>query len=384
MNINYLTLYLFQICFIIIIGGLLKGFNSSSNYKITNTLIFLMVVLVAGLRYDTTTDYDNYIRFFLNIKEGVGGRFELGYKYLNLMFSGYEFGYIYVFFICSLFSIYAFYKYLLEKDIVFYGFIFFFLFGIFKDYDNLIRQSVSIGIFILGLKYALNGKIGKYILFGLFASFFHISAMFAFTLFYLLIKFFDKYDINFYSWLIIISAAYLGYLTGIFKSFSFYILTLIPQYAHYAENLKLGVTANLSSGLGILFWVILAVFIAYFRKLTSPKDYIYSNVAIASIVIYLLINDYILIERMVKYLFIFRVVAISFILKELKSPILKGLIILACLGFFIKTTVGYYGMNSYKTVFCEERKKWEVYDRKRIKDKFSPTSYRAETKILKH
>jgi hypothetical protein len=151
--------------------------------KYFRPLLLILIIVFAGLRYNTGEDYTGYSKFF---EGNLDSNWEPGYVLLNKIFK-YLFGNYYVmqftitFFICTV--IYNFIeKYSSYKTISLFIFVSactkYFLMGA-------VRHSIAVTIVVLSIKFIFNRKFLSFLLVILLASCFHISAIFAIPLYFL-------------------------------------------------------------------------------------------------------------------------------------------------------------------------------------------------------
>lgn len=174
-------------------------------------LPLITLALFAGVRtYYIGTDSPGYVRSFMNpldiddfkFKENV----ELGYQLLEYSILSLTRNYFWLFFITGLIVVYCYLKMIRKYSVNYLFSVFLFItLGTYVFFFNGLRQGLAMAIFVLATPYLLEKRIIPYILISLFASFFHISALFMIP-FYLLsnlkIKMIYKVLISFFGSLI--------------------------------------------------------------------------------------------------------------------------------------------------------------------------------------
>lgn len=165
--------------------------------KLFYKILFLFLVLQMGLRWETGTDWNNYLENFNNTSTlddiilNVLLGFEIGYGFIVLLFKQFSSNYI---------------LFLLLNATIFY----FIIFKVFKQfspfpiiaillfYSSTIgilgsnRQLLAIAICLFSIRYIISNNLKIFILFILIAFLFHTSAIF-FSIAYFLNKDFKKH-----------------------------------------------------------------------------------------------------------------------------------------------------------------------------------------------
>jgi hypothetical protein len=151
-------------------------------------LLFLTTVLILfiGLRYKTGRDWGNYIRLFESILQNKDSTVEPGYIWLNKIIY-YTFGnYFVVQFIASFVTIYAYYNFIKgHARFPIFALCLFIIFFFFDILMSQVRQSMAVGIILLGIESIFERKFTKYLFYILAASMFHISAICAIPIYFL-------------------------------------------------------------------------------------------------------------------------------------------------------------------------------------------------------
>jgi len=149
--------------------------NKNNPKSSLHTLVFSCVVmwLLAGLRSGTGTDWYNYYNIYIEKPDGL----EIGYTFLNNLFSDLNIHYNLFLLIINGFAILLMYKFI--KRNAYIGIIGLLIF--FSDsflYFNLsgVRQAIAISIVCFGFKYVLSKEYVKFILIIVLACSFHLSS----------------------------------------------------------------------------------------------------------------------------------------------------------------------------------------------------------------
>jgi transmembrane protein EpsG len=187
MNASFLIMLFGSFCVIL---TALAYKNSYVNSKMALKIVFIIIFLFLGLRYQFGNDYRGYITLFneansydsfhvalLNAK-----RREIGWFLLNYIFGFFgTYGFQIQVFVLSIFNSVVYYKFIVRYCPPAYYWFAVFIY-IFNPANMLIqssamRQSLSICIFLLAIDFLIRKKLFAYIIAILFASLFHISAL---------------------------------------------------------------------------------------------------------------------------------------------------------------------------------------------------------------
>lgn len=326
---------------------------------------FIFFMILSMIRYDTTSDYDEYVKVFWKVRNGLyNDYFEWGYVLLNKIFSFTKWGFIPLIAL----SIYIPFKGVLnlfkEHNILLWGTFVFITFGFITRYENIIRQGIAMGIFYYSLKYIKTNNLVKYSFLAILATFFHTSGIILF-LYYFIIKFARNIKIQpFYS-LAFVLAAYLLYLTGTFMNLAGNIFPIIPQYAIYAGF----DSVSAESGFGVLYKVLLAWLPSFYfhKKEVSSDVRMVLNLSWISTIGFLIIHDFVVLDRIIEYLYIFQIISISLLFQALyRNNINRILLPLIIIPFFYTYSVfvfSYYRNYNYQSIFSEDCIKHRFYHR---------------------
>jgi len=334
-----------------------KGYSD----KFGNRLIFIMVLLFSALRYDITRDYFNYVKLFTEIRLADSEVSELGYYYLNHLFSFSKYGFIFVFAFCSFVCVYSFHKTFVRLGMVDWGWFFSITLLVVLMMNNQIRQAVSMSIFTLALPYIEKRKFLKFSILMIVAMLFHFSAVICFP-FYFAFQFFKKINPSKGLWLLLLLTTYFVYLSGVLYDFGIEVFKLFPQYIHYVDREFFSSRDEIKSGLGILLMLFLAIITILLKDKSSKRFIPYFNMAILYFLFFIIFSDLRVLQRVSRYLYIFVVVSFSHIM--LSSKIIdyyKYILFTAALLWFGR--YGYLSDRPYRTVFSDYCRKGVFFDR---------------------
>lgn len=141
--------------------------------------ISLPIILTMSIRYGIGTDYNNYLRIYNNFISTGRSSLEIGYQFL-MKLSNWLFGdFQGVLFVASLLTVVPIIVWTLKMKedtrILTFVIVFCLYFGI---WQNLIRQSIAISLFICSIKQIERRCLWKYILLLIIGSCFHTSCLF--------------------------------------------------------------------------------------------------------------------------------------------------------------------------------------------------------------
>lgn len=321
--------------------------------KIMLKLLFIILVLFSGLRYEVGKDFTSYEMVFTLIEKNIISyeitKLEKGYLILLEVVNFFNGTQQLVFLIMAIISNYFIYKFILEtSDDIFMSISIFFLVGIYYASGfNGIRQYLAISIFLFSIKYIEEKNILKYFIFILIASLFHKSCFILIGLYFILRR-------N-YSFMIQIMILIIGLIlnNNINK-----ILNLMGYGVYNNAEYR----ANISFILLMLFGLLAAILYVLNkkRKMLSP---VYENINYLTIVgiILIIINENrnpkinLIFIRMVGYFFFIYIYMIPKLLNNLVKKkeriILKMLFFICISGLYFKTFLFELPRYSYNIEF---------------------------------
>ena len=318
-------------------------------------LLYLALVLISGLRYEVGFDYKGYVEIFDSIRFNDYNRVEIGFYYLNLLFSNQKNGFISVQ-ICMaaatyLFLIAAFCRY--NKNIR-YSIFFLFAFQLIFQINNQERQGLAMAIFFYALHFLETNKKIKYVVYILLASLFHTSALIL-----LLFIFYNRYPPT-KIWRLLMVISFICSALGVFNNLASKLLNVIlsnvPQYQVYltydgAKYTEVSDVHGASAVIICLFWVIVAFFISLKadRYVVNKK---LLNIYYLGISLYPIFISFHLLERIFYYFIFLNVILAS----EICSRSKNYKYILFFLGYFVFIVFclknwGSFGGYPYKSIF---------------------------------
>lgn len=333
-------------------------------------IILFIPVLFFGLRYDTTSDYFNYVMFFNRVSNGSALSFEMepGYYYLNVIFSKIPYGFTIIFFFASFLNFYSLQKFFSQNGVLAYGYLLSFCMGLVLMFNNQIRQGIALSIFLLSIPLILDGKFTKYLLITIIATLFHTSAL-SFLFFYFVIRWAKRASGRKSIYLFLSFVFLIVFFSGLLKPLISLLFTLNEHYSRFVGS-SYDVSTNFHSiGPVFIFNLFLMLYVICNRKCFNGQNIIFYNMTFVVIILYCVFAIIPVTERIVRYIYPFEYVALSIIFQ---SRIMKQRSINNVFsGFILFSTIVYGIYCSYqdnyggihKTVFSEDCENGLFYDR---------------------
>ena len=222
------------------------------------SLIFGWFVSFGG---KAMTDQYSYLQFYNSIANTPLGLFklftdhiksitsprhtlELGYVFLNVLFSKIGFGYVGFIFIFSVAINYLLLKFIVGSKTIYFTIIIFITSSLFAQQANLVRQLMAVAIFAYSIKYLISRQLIKYLLIILLGSTIHMSALILIPFYFIVDRHFPKYFIILF-WMISVLINLFGIELGWLKSFNFIYYDTTIQRINRPEELLFSYTINL-------------------------------------------------------------------------------------------------------------------------------------------
>ena len=157
--------------------------------KLSVFYLFIFACFFIGFRFHTGNDWSGYIRYF-NTVTFSNAKYGLGFKLLNISCKYLFSDYYSVQFISTLFFLFVtfhfFHKY---SNYPMLGIFIFISFYFVDLYMAQLRQSIAIGILVLGIDFVIKNKPWFFLLTVIIASLFHITAVFAVLIYFTRFKY---------------------------------------------------------------------------------------------------------------------------------------------------------------------------------------------------
>jgi transmembrane protein EpsG len=337
--------------------------NSDNNHlavslnRYTFSALFI-IAFVSGFRYEVGTDWITYSLFFDNIESGG-----VIYLFENLK----DFGLILVtrtiiflngnaqimFFLMAFLSWYYIFK---STTYSLLPFLIYFLFvdNYFFWSMNGVNQFAALGISMYAYIYISKRNIYRYVLFIMFASMFHLTALLLLPLFFIPYK-----KINYsYVWLslFIISIVFASnpVFGDVIKKYFSIMISYIPlfkQYQHFVYDNKYFEARGLAgTGLGYLYRILITIFIMYkgheYTKKNPTMIPYFVMYYIGAILSNLLLSS-IAGTRFLHYFIILRSLLLAIIIKDMLTRRQYWLVAIIVLTYFILFIASIYNSNNW-------------------------------------
>lgn len=280
-----------------------------------NILIIVCSAILSvtyGLRVGIGNDYEQYNNIFNAINYNSYSAIEPTFILLSRLLEQYDYGFNYLmaiyafvtFFLCYMgirkYNIYPYVPLLMFST----GFIFF--------VDNQVRQALATSFFIYYMRFISTREFGKYLICVIISTIFmHFSSAVL-----LLAYFVTRKRINGVVWILLLLFAYILMKLDVVHTVLSNIISMVPYYSElYLQrfnDISLNVTG---SGLGVLFWLIIAVFIVIFNQ--KNDDVIVFNLFIIGTIINTIFINYDIFERVSFYFIYLRFILLAIIFKKI-------------------------------------------------------------------
>lgn len=285
---------------------------------------------------------------------------------LNLLFSFTSRGYIIVIIFCTIIPYVALYTQARKYQVFYWSTLFFYLFGYITKFDNIMRQDVAIGLFILSIPYAMRNNLFKFSMCNLLGLGFHYTAFVCF-IFYPLLQYARKAEIRFYRYLFLAILLFFLVLSGcIFQIFSF-ILSHLPFWGDYVIFLDFFKNED-KPGLGALFRIMILLLPIFIYRHDKNEDIrLLVNMSYISLLIEIVCSDFSFLVRIANYLFVFPIILLAILFTNVRwrlSIICKPIIFLFFFYTNARNVISYYGTeNIFYTILSENARHFLVYER---------------------
>lgn len=318
----------------------------SKNTKYIAVVVFVLLVALAGFRGQVGRDYTLYIKYFNALTSDNFDYF--GNKFLFYEPSNYALPYLLKlifgreYFIQLCFLLFAFlgvyYKMkAMEMSNSFFLSILIYLTNFYLLHEMVqIRAGIASGIFLLSIKHIYNRNFGKFLLYILWACFFHYSSAL-----YLFLYFLNPASLNKIWWIIVLSSFSILSLLGI-NIFDLTVLSFIPKIQAYIELMKAGgdfVLINVWTSFAFLINFLLTFFLLLKSSLLIDKNkyfIILLKINILSIIAYMSFASMpVFAARVSQLLGVVQIILFPIIVYAFKEKIIPyTIIVLISLSFF--------------------------------------------------
>jgi len=305
-----MAVYLFLI---LLLEGVFYAYHCNIRIPGCKILVFMLLWLVAGLRFQVGKDFTAYADMFVDPLDVNRHALEPVWIWTMDVLREWGFGsrvwFLFTAFVTNGLILYGIYK--LSPDFYLSVLLYVVITGCYYESFNIIRQYFAISILFATFHYVLEHKIWKYILAILVATCFHISALTMLPLVFIL-------KIRFPVWslwtLFAVSILFGSQLMMWSVSNIIPSITLYAGYANDAPNLEI------DTGMLKFFYIILGGgLLLTFPRISNqvPGKTIYLNAAIIALAIYFIFRDMQVFSRISWYLFPFFTVSIPYACRAL-------------------------------------------------------------------
>ena len=323
-------------------------------------MALLIMVLIAGLRYNVGQDYVGYT-FYYNerpyLDESIGMELEYGYTTLVNFLNELNLE-VWSYFMVSAAITYSllFYSFKYYKHILFLGVFFFITYGFYFYSYNGVRQAVAMSALAVAIMYIQKRKIFHFFGIILLGGLMHKSLFLFFPLDFLI----HKIKLPHYVW-------YLTFFISLILQFiplaDFIDISFISEilsgsqidYSGFAESMDSNEVGGLT--LGYLVRVAIGLLIlSYYNKLIKfNKDYLpYYNLALIGIVLYNAFSHILVIARLNNYFLFFSIFCLAFIVNYLfrskQKLIANSILVFFLLLFCYSIYLGENGASPYRFI----------------------------------
>lgn len=303
-------------------------------------MALLVMVLIAGLRYNVGQDYIGYT-FYYNerpyLDESIGMELEYGYTILVNFLNELNLK-VWSYFMTSAIITYVllFYSFKNYKHLLYLGVFFFFTYGLYFFSFNGVRQAVAMSALAVAVMYIQERKIFHFLGIILLGGLMHKSLFLFFPIYYVV----DRIKLPNYFW-------YLAFFISLILHFiplSLFIdISYISEilsgsqidYSGFAESMNSDEVGGVT--LGYLVRITIGFFIlSYYNTLIKiNKNYLpYYNLALIGIVLYNAFSHILMVARLNNYFLFFNIFCLAFIIHYLNCKNQK-LIVHSIMVFFL-------------------------------------------------
>lgn len=251
-----------------------EGLLVNGSINLFHWIIFIIIFFIVGFRNNVGTDWNAYNNSYNYLKlTGFSDQnYELGFLFINKFFANLNMPVTFMFGTIALIGWIFIIK---SQSLKILPFLIFLIFvdEYFFWSMNVIRQFVSMAIFLYAIKFIEKKDVYKYFTLITIACLFHYSALILFPLYFVPWGLIYNKRILFIIFLVSLFLSNLSSFVGFVYLVFFYIVDFIPflsKYSWYFQSTKLEAT-EVNVGLGYLFRVIIVFIIIYFSNALIEK-----------------------------------------------------------------------------------------------------------------
>lgn len=263
----YNIAFLFSAFFTWLSSKKLKIFNKKITLSFALGLSYLVVFLLNGSRDYVGTDYEHY-KWIYDIAQN--GEFyavvEPGYWFVNKLFVNFNYGHRYVLAFMVIITYLNIYILSKREHIEMLILPFVFAIGFIQFSNNIVRQSYTITLFFLAIKYIENRRFWYYLLFVFCISLFHLSGLMLFPFYWI-----GRVRIKRKIWPILFFLSIVVYKLNLFRIVISFVASFIPKYASFVGK-KGHDDFSGNFGLTIILIILFGLVINYFSKYLDENN----------------------------------------------------------------------------------------------------------------
>lgn len=329
-------------------------FHYRRTYYLMAVLSFLPIFIIASIRSEVGTDWPIYLDYYNGILKGTKGfsekLFNLMNKFVGWTVNDFRGLIVLVAFLTYLFLFKAIYEQSISAPL---SLLVFFLSTLFFASLNQLRQAIAMAIMLYAYKYVRDKKLLYYILWCLFASLIHASAL-CFLPLYWITRF--KPSLRRYVTIFLLCVVTLPVLHIVFEA-----VMAFTKYAWYSTSVfNTGSEANNFYVLGFVFQLIVLIILSYYRFSSSEEDPVYDgmlNCYFLSVITLLFTPVLSQILRISQCFSYFQILLVPRMINREKKPAGRLFLYALVIGLYAVKLVydtyslGWNGVIPYRTIF---------------------------------
>lgn len=282
------------------------------NKKVFCFYSIVILTLFNGLRVGIGNDYAQYLNIYNQINAGLYSAIEPTYILLSKLLFDAQYGFNYLLAIYTFLTYLILYRVIYEYKIGCLSSILLFSTGFVFYANNQVRQALATALFIYSIRYIISRDFLKYVGFIFFgAVFFHFSSIILIAAYFIKKTYFNRFFIIF-----ILCLSFVIMKLNLVGSIIVNIISILPYYSDlYLKRFSSAFVPQEGSGIGIIFWMLIAAYIVlYQRKTSSP---VLVNLFIVGTIINIIFINYDIFERISFYFIYIRFILIALIMKSM-------------------------------------------------------------------
>lgn len=353
---------------VILVGLIAVIFATLDSIKVFDKgllLSFIVIFVFLAIRVDFGNDYKMYEAYYNSLNHNYvtfhdlnnyDDHFEIGWRYLNKIFSIVGFSFSGFIFTLSFFNCYVFYnfikKFVPRNYYWFAVFIYVFNSDFLLIHLSAIRQLTCILLVVRGFPLLFSRQYLKFAAIVLFSTLFHTSSIIALLLIPIyMVKWKYSRKLTFiivflYFALFILSSAisqFLNFVVGIY----------FDRYSVYSDE-----KAQVSTGLGFVITFVILIFLLISKKNMNIQDQKLVNITIFSLLLTVFAINLSMVYRLNMFFIPFSMVTYPLMVAFTKDFFQKRFLILIIIFYYLYTFSGFFSSetfgefyNNYRTIF---------------------------------